>query len=106
MCVLCFVPCRGRTEVLAKLLLLLSNTTFQQTGLIEESGKLLERYNNFERSTPRGARQRENRDRELNESLSTQSCVRDVKQLDTPVSEIGGIQRVLHAVRNLSIFRT
>ncbi|XP_055088094.1 nesprin-2 isoform X2 [Periophthalmus magnuspinnatus] len=75
-----------RARDLTQLVLLLRNSKFQKSALIEESGKLLEQYYKCESSTRGGPR-------ELHESLNSQFCVKEENQPEAQVSEVCGVQR-------------
>ncbi|KAM9339272.1 nesprin-2a [Symphorus nematophorus] len=59
---------RLRAEALSQLVSSLRSSTLQQCALVEESNKLLERYNNFQTNVLRGF------------TKSSQSCVGDLRQ--------------------------
>ncbi|KAF1376843.1 hypothetical protein PFLUV_G00215650 [Perca fluviatilis] len=100
---------RVRTEALYQLVSSLRSSTLQQSAVVEESRKLLERYRNFQSNVLRGAREKQSSlsmDVEVFQTLlkSTQSWVGDLRRaVDSPLGENLGIQspteQRLHSAR-------
>ncbi|XP_044023969.1 nesprin-2 isoform X2 [Siniperca chuatsi] len=89
---------RVRTEALNQLVSSLQSSTLQQSALVEESSKLLERCHNVQTNILCDFTEKQrslSRDTEVFETLakSTQSWVRDLRQTaDSPLAENLGIQ--------------
>ncbi|XP_035851599.1 nesprin-2 [Sander lucioperca] len=89
---------RVRTEALNQLVSSLQSSTLQQSAVVEESRKLLERYHNFQTNVLRGSTEKQSSlsmDVEVFQTLlkSTQSWVGDLRRaVDSPLAENLGIQ--------------
>ncbi|XP_056219440.1 nesprin-2-like [Seriola aureovittata] len=89
---------RVRTELLSQLVSSLQSSSLQQSALVEESSKLLERSHNFHTNILHGAQEKQcslSRDLEVFQVLlkSTQSWVGDLRlRVDSPLGERHGLQ--------------
>ncbi|XP_029984215.1 nesprin-2a [Sphaeramia orbicularis] len=77
---------RERTEAFSLLVSQLKSSVFQQSALIEESGKLLERYHSFEANILGNPVEKQKPLSKDTDAVQAQLCVGDVRQPDAPVS--------------------
>ncbi|KAL7388816.1 hypothetical protein ABVT39_021245 [Epinephelus coioides] len=83
---------RARTEALHQLVSSLQRSTLRQCAVVEESGKLLQRYHNFQTSRLHGFTEKQS-------SLSRespQSWVGDLRQANDSLSMQSGVEQKLH----------
>uniref|UniRef100_UPI0037E98A37 nesprin-2a n=1 Tax=Semicossyphus pulcher TaxID=241346 RepID=UPI0037E98A37 len=96
---------RVRTEGLHQLVSSLQSSSLQRSALVEEAGKLLERYHNFETTVLRGSSVQQSslsRDTEGIQTL-TKTLIGDLSRaVDSPLENVGPEERTLQHAPTLS----